>query len=83
MHEGVDASGISSGLGFIRMITSAHQPLEVDERITLDDSQVLSVLEKMCKQRQRSLVQFHKPAMQDFRQVSSGNPRCRATCPPN
>jgi uncharacterized protein YqeY len=40
------------------MITSAIKQREVDERITLDDTQILSVLEKMIKQRKESLVQF-------------------------
>jgi uncharacterized protein YqeY len=51
-------SGEKERLGVIRMITSAIKQREVDERITLDDSQVLSVLEKMIKQRKESLVQF-------------------------
>jgi uncharacterized protein YqeY len=45
-------------LGVIRMVTAAIKQREVDERITLDDNQVLSVLEKMIKQRKESLVQF-------------------------
>ena len=51
-------------LGVIRMVTAAIKQREVDERISLDDSQVLSVLEKMIKQRKESLVQFeagHRP----------------------
>jgi len=40
------------------MITAAIKQREVDERISLDDGQVLSVLEKMIKQRKESLVQF-------------------------
>jgi len=51
-------SGEKERLGVIRMITSAIKQREVDERITLDDSQVLSVLEKMIKQRKESIVQF-------------------------
>ena len=51
-------SGQKEQLGVIRMITAAIKQREVDERITLDDSQVLSVLEKMIKQRKESLVQF-------------------------
>jgi uncharacterized protein YqeY len=51
-------------LSVIRMVTAAIKQREVDERISLDDSQVLSVLEKMIKQRKESLVQFeagHRP----------------------
>jgi uncharacterized protein YqeY len=51
-------SGERERLGVIRMITSAIKQREVDERITLDDVQVLSVLEKMIKQRKESLAQF-------------------------
>jgi uncharacterized protein len=51
-------SGEKERLGVIRMITAAIKQREVDERITLDDAQVVSVLEKMIKQRKESLVQF-------------------------
>lgn len=59
-------SGEKERLGLIRMITSAIKQREVDERITLDDVQVLSVLEKMIKQRKESLVQFHAGNRQDL-----------------
>ena len=59
-------SGAKERLGLIRMITSAIKQREVDERITLDDSQVLSVLEKMIKQRKESLVQFQAGHRQDL-----------------
>jgi uncharacterized protein YqeY len=48
------------------MITSAIKQREVDERILLDDTQVLSVLEKMIKQRKESLVQFQAGNRQDL-----------------
>ena len=48
----------SERLGTIRMITAAIKQREVDERITLDDVQVLSVLEKMIKTRKESIEQF-------------------------
>ena len=51
-------SGEKERLGAIRMITAAIKQREVDERIALDDSQVLSVIEKMIKQRKESLMQF-------------------------
>jgi len=51
-------SGEKERLGLIRMITSAIKQREVDERIMLDDPQVLSVLEKMIKQRKESVAQF-------------------------
>jgi uncharacterized protein YqeY len=51
-------SGEKERLGVIRLVTAAIKQREVDERIALDDSQVLSVLEKMIKQGKESLVQF-------------------------
>ena len=59
-------SGEKERLGVIRMITAAIKQREVDERITLDDAQVLSVLEKMIKQRKESLVQFQAGNRQDL-----------------
>jgi len=59
-------SGEKERLGLIRMITAAIKQREVDERISLDDSQVLSVLEKMIKQRKESLVQFQAGNRQDL-----------------
>ena len=52
--------------GVIRMITSAIKQREVDERIVLDDTQVLIVLEKMIKQRKESLAQFQAGNRQDL-----------------
>jgi uncharacterized protein YqeY len=51
-------AGEKERLGVIRMITSAIKQREVDERISLDDGQVLTVLEKMIKQRKESVAQF-------------------------
>ncbi len=59
-------SGEKERLGVIRMITSAIKQREVDERISLDDTQVLSVLEKMIKQRKESLAQFAAGNRQDL-----------------
>jgi uncharacterized protein len=59
-------SGEKERLGVIRMITSAIKQREVDERITLDDAQVLSVLEKMIKQRKESLAMFQAGNRQDL-----------------
>jgi uncharacterized protein len=59
-------SGEKERLGVIRMITAAIKQREVDERISLDDTQVLSVLEKMLKQRKESLVQFQAGNRQDL-----------------
>lgn len=47
-------------LGTIRLLMAAIKQREVDERITLDDSQVLAVIDKMIKQRQDSAHQFQQ-----------------------
>jgi uncharacterized protein YqeY len=56
----------SERLGTIRMITSAIKQREVDERITLDDNQVLAVIEKMIKTRKESIVQFQSGGREDL-----------------
>ncbi|HEX4969860.1 MAG TPA: GatB/YqeY domain-containing protein [Steroidobacteraceae bacterium] len=56
----------SERLGTIRMITAAIKQREVDERITLDDTQVLSVIEKMIKTRKESIVQFKSGGREDL-----------------
>jgi uncharacterized protein YqeY len=45
-------------LATIRLILAAIKQREVDERIELDDSQVIAVLDKMVKQRRESIAQF-------------------------
>lgn len=56
----------SERLGTIRMITAAIKQREVDERINLDDSQVLAVLEKMIKMRKESVAQFLSGGREDL-----------------
>ncbi len=56
----------SERLGTIRMITSAIKQREVDERITLDDTQVLAVIEKMIKTRKESIAQFKTGGRDDL-----------------
>lgn len=53
-------------LGTIRLIMAAIKQREVDERITLDDAQIVSVLEKMGKQRRESMTQFQAGGRQDL-----------------
>jgi hypothetical protein len=53
-------------LAAIRLITAAIKQREVDERIELDDEQVLLVLDKMCKQRRESISQFEKAGRDDL-----------------
>ena len=47
-------------LGVIRLVMAAIKQREVDERIELDDDQVLAVLDKMVKQRRDSIEQYEK-----------------------
>ena len=53
-------------LGNIRMLQAAIKQREVDERITLDDSQVLAVVEKMIKQRKEAIAQFEAGGRADL-----------------
>ncbi|OFZ69834.1 MAG: glutamyl-tRNA amidotransferase [Betaproteobacteria bacterium RBG_16_58_11] len=53
-------------LSTIRMLLAAIKQREVDERIILDDAQVLTVIEKLLKQRRESIVQFEKGARPDL-----------------
>jgi uncharacterized protein YqeY len=64
-------SGEKERLGAIRMITAAIKQREVDERIALDDAQVLSVIEKMIKQRKESLAQFQSGNRPDLAEKES------------
>ncbi|MFC4310925.1 GatB/YqeY domain-containing protein [Steroidobacter flavus] len=56
----------SERLGTIRMITSAIKQREVDERVQLDDTQVLAVVEKMIKMRKESIAQFQSGGREDL-----------------
>ena len=53
-------------LSTIRLVQAAIKQREVDERITLDDTQVLVVLEKMVKQRKESIAQFEQGGRKDL-----------------
>ena len=55
-------------LGVLRLITAAIKQREVDEQITLDDNQVLAVLEKMVKQRKDSIAQYEKAGRDELAQ---------------
>ena len=56
----------SARLGTIRLIMAAIKQREVDERIELDDTQVITVLEKMVKQRRESIAQFEQAGRDDL-----------------
>jgi uncharacterized protein YqeY len=51
-------SGKKGEVGVIRLITAAVKQREVDERIELDDEQVILVMDKMVKQRRESISQY-------------------------
>jgi uncharacterized protein YqeY len=59
----------SSRLATIRLIIAAIKQKEVDERIELNDDQVLSVIEKMIKQRKDSISQFEAGARPDLADI--------------
>ena len=59
-------SGDKDRLGVIRLILAALKQKEVDERIVLDDAQVLAILDKMLKQRRESVAQFTQGNRQDL-----------------
>jgi uncharacterized protein len=59
-------AGEKERLGTIRMALAAIKQREVDERITLDDGQVLAVLEKMIKQRKEAIPQFQTGGRADL-----------------
>ncbi|MCU7844576.1 MAG: GatB/YqeY domain-containing protein [Candidatus Thiodiazotropha sp. (ex Monitilora ramsayi)] len=50
----------------LRLITAAIKQREVDERIDMDDTQVLAVLEKMIKQRRDSISQYESAGRQEL-----------------
>jgi uncharacterized protein YqeY len=53
-------------LGVLRLVLAAIKQREVDERIELDDAQVLAVLEKMIKQRRDSVSQYDSAGRTDL-----------------
>ena len=59
-------SGEKDRLGVIRLMLAALKQREVDERIVLDDAQVLTILEKMLKQRRDSIDQFSAAQREDL-----------------
>ncbi|UPG89759.1 GatB/YqeY domain-containing protein [Luteibacter aegosomaticola] len=61
--------GEKDRLAVIRLVQAQIKQREVDERIELDDAQVLAVLEKMQKQRRDSLDQFEKAGREDLAAV--------------
>jgi uncharacterized protein len=59
-------TGDKDRLGCIRLIMAAVKQREIDERITLDDTQLIGVLEKMGKQRRESIAHFQAGGRADL-----------------
>jgi uncharacterized protein YqeY len=62
-------SGDKQKLAVIRLINAAIKQREVDERIEMNDEQVLSILEKMLKQRKDSISQFEAAGRHDLADI--------------
>jgi len=56
-------------LAVLRLITAAIKQIEVDKRIELDDDQIITVLEKMLKQRKDSISQFESAGRNDLKDI--------------
>ena len=56
----------SERLGTIRLLQSAMKQKEVDERIELDDTAIVAIVDKMIKQRKDSIAAFEQAARQDL-----------------
>jgi len=62
-------AGEKDRLKVVRLILAAIKQVEVDKRIELDDAAVLSVLDKMVKQRRDSVEQFQKGNRNDLAEI--------------
>ncbi|AAU90993.1 MULTISPECIES: GatB/YqeY domain-containing protein [Methylococcus] len=62
-------SGEKERLATIRLILAAVKQKEVDERILLDDAQIVMVLDKMAKQRRESIAQYEAAGRNDLAAV--------------
>jgi uncharacterized protein YqeY len=56
-------------LGTLRLLTAAIKQIEVDQRIELNDDQVIAVLEKMLKQRKDSIEQYEKAGRNELAEI--------------
>lgn len=62
-------AGEKERLGTIRLMNAAIKQKEVDERVEVDDTQVLAILEKMMKQRKDSVSQYEGAGREDLAAV--------------
>ena len=56
----------SARLGTIRLLQAAMKQKEVDERITLDDTAIVGIVDKLIKQRKDSIAAYDKAGRQDL-----------------
>lgn len=56
----------SQRLSAVRLLLAAMKQKEVDERVELSDADVLSIIDKMVKQRRESIAQYEKAARADL-----------------
>ena len=56
----------SSRLGTIRLLLAAIKQKEVDERVELVDADIISIIDKMLKQRRDSIDAFNKAGRKDL-----------------
>ena len=62
-------SGDKVRLGAIRLMMAAIKQREVDERITMNDDQVIAILDKMLKQRRESIKMYNDASRNDLAEV--------------
>ena len=56
-------------LSAIRLLLSAMKQKEVDERVELSDADIVTIIDKMLKQRRESITQFEKGGRQDLAEI--------------
>jgi len=56
-------------LGTLRLLTAAIKQIEVDQRVELDNDQIIAVIEKMLKQRKDSIEQFEKAGRNELAEI--------------
>ncbi len=61
--------GDKETLGVIRLMLAALKQVEVDERIELDDTRIITILDKMLKQRRESISQFDAAGRDDLSKI--------------
>jgi uncharacterized protein YqeY len=74
IHDDMKAAmkgGDKRKLGVIRLLMAAIKQREVDERIELDDTQILAVLDKMVKQRRDSITQYEQAGRTELAEQES------------